>query len=214
MSTHYCLDAVTIEGGKVQKIEDPAASYFTYNSSISEILWPVLENMNVPHGEYPFPWFESPSMYDGHDASLPGPEHCLKPHDVLQDIHWIEREIARHPRRYPAVWSFLVPSESRGAPVARGKVEGYYNGRKVVLYGEGKDCWAKETSPGPREGIHHRLTKEGVVRITLKPDGAPVEVRIRRGAMTGEYPEVMGGLKRVCAFAVQKNALVLAQYVH
>lgn len=214
MSTHYRLDAVALDGDVVRRIEEPAASFRTYNSSIQEVLWPILEHMEPEWNAEPFPWFESRGMYDGHDGAIPRAEHCMKPQDVMEDVRWIEREVSKHPRRYPAVWTFLLPAGPGEASIAKGSVEAYYKGRAVRLYGDGKQCWAKETTPGPREGIHHELTTEPVVTVSFEPDGPPVEVRVLRAPLSVEYPDIIAGLKRVCLFASQGGLLVLPHYVH
>jgi hypothetical protein len=191
VSTHYRLDAVAIQDGQVTRLREPEASFWTYNSTVQEILWPVIERMNVKPLTHPFPWFENRDMYDGSNGDKPRPDHCFSPDDILRDVKWIEAEVSKHPRRYPAMWSFEVPASADRPSSTHTALHAFYNGRAVVLYGEDKKCWAKETTPGPREGIHHQLDGS-IATVSLTADGPPVQVAIKRAPLSTQFHDVMG----------------------
>jgi hypothetical protein len=129
---------------------------------------------------------------------------------VLRSLQTIERELSRNRRRYGAGWRFVVANQDgEGVNVHNSSI--LYRGVRCRLFADATGVWARETDPGPREGIHHELSKETQAIIQQYEGGEELIVTPKRHSLYEEHAESLAAMKKVCLRAAQEKAHVLTE---
>jgi len=157
-----------------------------------------------------FPWYLK--AFDWDAGRAPTTADCAQPKDVLAGIHALERELQRHPKRYPAEWRLWLRQPDEAESRCQ-QILGVYRGKRCRLYTDDQGAWAVEADSEMAYPVHYPLSDLPEVSVLADPDGLPVTVRIESLSPVGAHEQVLADLKRVCVLALQKNALVLPSFV-
>jgi hypothetical protein len=152
-----------------------------------------------------FSWY-----FNGHDGTgrtAATAKHCFPPGEVLRSVQQVEQDLVKHPERYSLRWRF-VWRDAGGMSHEVDHLPGVYRGRNCVLYFDDSGVWAKETDPGPREGVHHDLKKEAQVLVSLPKTGEDVTVQVQRITLWSELQDRFALFKRVCIRATRDGAVI------
>jgi hypothetical protein len=199
------IEAVTLDSsGGVAKLDTPGASYVGSAGDLLKLLEPVDDrlNRNSPL-RTSFPWF-----FRVRGPKEPSPvEGGHRPKAVLESLQMLERELQRHSAKYPSTCRFWL--ERDGGRQAYDTLDVWYRDRPCRLFSDPQGCWAVETTPGPREGVHHDLKELAEVVVRLAPGGPEVPVVVERISFLNQPAETISSLKRVCLVAMQANGWVV-----
>jgi len=80
------------------------------------------------------------------------------------------------------------------------------------LFADQDGVWGKEADPGPREGIHHELSKETQVVVQHVDGDEELVVTPRRHSLYDEHSSALAAMKLVCLRAIQERALLLTEF--
>ncbi len=199
--------AVVGAHGRAERLPEPGAVFTMRAPNILELFDRVDSRLNRSGAKTSFPWF-----FSRHAGVDPSPidtasEKGFRPKLVLESLQLLERELQRNSQRYPSVCQFWTGSGVERS--ARPTLEVWYRGRPCRLYSDDKGCWAVETTPGPREGIHHDLKDMGEVVVRLSETGPETSVAIERTSFLAQWSEAIAAMKRVCLVAMQAGGWVV-----
>ncbi len=206
-SNFHMRAAKAAPDGSLTYLDGPNTSFFIRHNTLFELIDAI---DSVKHWRTPtkttFPWYQSCFGYDRPGG--PSVADCFRPRDVLESLQGIERELQRNSKKYPAYYLFWVPAAD-GAKASHRSLPVWYRDRPCRLFSDEQGCWAVETSPGPREGVHHDLKELPEVRVRLASDGPEVAVGLERVSFLTEWAGAIQEMKRVCLTAMQANGLIM-----
>ena len=209
MGFNFHMRAVRPRGdGTVVPLEGSGTSFALRHNTLFELLDAVESELNrrdrTPRRKR-FPWYSS---CQGPDDIQYLADRCFQPTDVLASLHSVERELQRNGKKYPSSWLFWV-SDPGGSKQSHPHLDVWYRSVPCRLFSDEQGVWARETSPGPRQGVHHDLKAMGQIPVQLAKDGPEVIVGLERVSLFTQRAADIAEMKRVCVTAVGEDALIM-----
>jgi hypothetical protein len=209
MSVAFEMTAVRLnKDGTTSRLDGPDAIFRGYSSALFEFVSAIQDRRHSwRSGDPDFVWY-----FGAHDGSLSASrrESCFDPMQVLGSLQTIERELSRNRRRYGAGWRFLIANQN-GESIRVNSSSILYRGARCRLVADTTGVWARETDPGPREGIHHELSKDTQVVVQQHEGGEALILTPKRHSLYEEHAESLARMKKVCLRAAQEKAHVLTE---